>query len=330
MQVTDQKKRAASISLIIGTLMFAGKISAYLITNSSAILSDALESIVHIIATAFVFYSLYLSLRPPNKFYPFGYGKIEYFSAGFEGALIIVAAISIIYYAVHDIITGSPLKSLDIGALIIFLASVINLVLGFYLIRTGRKTNSLILVADGKHVLTDSYTSIGVMIGIIIVMMTGIKIIDPIVAILVAVNIIFTGKSLISKSYEGLMNRSEFEIIDKIAATLEEKKAFNKDWIDIHRFRYWKSGENYFIQFHLIVPYYLDIKHAHEYNEKIDNEINNAFEHEHVEVMLHFDYCNKSYCSRCRKDDCSVRGSKFTDDVKWDAMKIVSLSSFQT
>lgn len=329
MQITALKKKAASISLAIGILMFAGKISAYIITNSSAILSDALESIVHIMATAFVFYSLYLSLRPPDRFYPFGYGKIEYFSAGFEGALIIIAAISIIYFAMHDIIYGAPLKSLDVGAWIIFAASVINLVLGAYLIRTGKKTNSLILVADGKHVLTDSYTSFGVMFGVIIVLITGIKIIDPIVAILVALNILLTGKSLVSKSYEGLMNRSEFEIIDRIAKILDEQKNFNHDWIDIHRFKYWKSGDNYYVQFHLIVPYYLDIKHAHDFNDRIDSAFNKAFENETIEVMLHFDYCDPSYCPICRKNDCNVRSSPFANDIKWDAKKIISSPSLQ-
>src|SRR5438093_5543588 len=207
------KKKAVLISFSVGILMFFGKLGAYLLTNSAAILSDAIESIVHIIAVSFVFYSLIVSLRPASKVYPYGYGKIEYFSAGFEGALIIIAALSIIYYAMRDIVYGSVIGRLDTGAVIIGAASIVNIFLGIYLVRTGKKTNSLILAADGKHILTDSYTSVGVIIGVLMVMFTGIEIIDPVVAIAVALNILFTGGKLIKQSIGGLMNKTGEEMI---------------------------------------------------------------------------------------------------------------------
>ena len=224
------KKKAALISLIIGFMMFAGKMGAYLLTHSAAVLSDALESVVHIIATSFAFYSLYLSLRPPDKKYPYGYGKIEFFSAGFEGAMIIIAAFSIIYYAVRDIIYGSPITQMDIGAVIIFAASAVNGALGLYLIRSGKKTNSIILVADGKHVLTDAYTSIGAFGALILVLLTDIKLFDPIVAIILALNILFTGKNLVKESVSGLMNVRDDSLIENIAEVLDKEKKNHRDY----------------------------------------------------------------------------------------------------
>jgi cation diffusion facilitator family transporter len=238
------KKKAAAISLIIGFLMFAGKIGAYLLTHSAAILSDALESVVHIIATSFAFYSLYLSLRPPDKKLPYGYGKIEFFSAGFEGALIIIAACSILFYAVKDIIVGSDIVKVDIGAAIIFTASIVNVGLGLYLIRSGRKTNSIILVADGKHVLTDAYTSIGAFIALILVLITDIKLFDPIVAIILALNILYTGKDLVKESIFGLMNVSSHEMMEAIAGELEKLKKANPNWIDLTCFATGNPGTN--------------------------------------------------------------------------------------
>jgi cation diffusion facilitator family transporter len=233
------RKKAAVISLIIGLSMFVFKITAYLITGSAAIFSDAAESIVHVLATGMALFSIFLSSRPADNSHPYGHGNIEYFSAGIEGLLIIIAAVVIIYEGVNSIIAGPELKQLGIGAVVITLASIVNLLLGNYLIRTGKKTNSITLVADGKHVLTDSITSFGVIIAVMLVIITGIMLLDPIIAILVALNILFTGYKLIRESIGGLMNEVDQQKLDKLTDKIISIK---KDyWIDIHELRFWQS-----------------------------------------------------------------------------------------
>jgi cation diffusion facilitator family transporter len=322
------KKKAALISLIIGFMMFAGKMGAYLLTHSAAILSDALESVVHIIATSFAFYSLYLSLKPPDKKYPYGYGKIEYFSAGFEGALIIIAAFSIIFYAVKDIIRGSDITQVDTGAVIIFTASVVNVILGLYLIRSGKKTNSFILVADGKHVLTDAYTSIGAFGALILVLITDIKLFDPIIAIILALNILLTGKNLVKESVLGLMNVIDDKQIAEIASTLEAYKKSHTDWIDLHLLRYWKSGEKFIVDFHITIPYFLSVVEAHDVSHELEEIFRKIFKTDDVEILAHVEPCEPTCCVICRKADCRVRAESHSKDVLWDVKNLTAESEY--
>jgi cation diffusion facilitator family transporter len=322
------KKKAALISLSIGFLMFIGKMSAYLMTHSAAILSDALESVVHIIATSFAFYSLYLSIRPPDKKYPYGYGKIEYFSAGFEGALIIIAALSILYYAIHAIILDSDIKQVDIGAAIIFIASAVNVILGMYLIRSGKKTNSIILIADGKHVLTDAYTSIGAFIALILVLFTNIKLFDPIVAIILALNIIWTGKKLVHESVLGLMNIMEDNKLKEIADRLETDRQKHTNWIDMHLFRYWKSGEKYFTDFHLTVPNYMNVMDSHLTTHDLEDVFKNLFKTDNVEAFVHIDPCKPECCKLCRMKNCHIRCKDFSEHIIWSEKKIIAKAPY--
>ncbi len=322
------KKKAALISLIIGFMMFAGKMGAYLLTHSAAILSDALESVVHIIATSFAFYSLYLSLKPPDKKYPYGYGKIEYFSAGFEGALIIIAAFSIIFYAVKDIIRGSDITQVDVGAVIIFTASVVNVILGLYLIRSGKKTNSFILVADGKHVLTDAYTSIGAFGALILVLLTDIKLFDPIIAIILALNILFTGKNLVKESVLGLMNVIDDKQIAEIASRLEEEKKSHPDWIDLHLLRYWKSGEKFIVDFHITIPYFLSVVKAHDVSHELEEIFKKIFKTDDVEILAHVEPCEPTCCVICRKENCTVRAEAHKINISWNVKNLTHESEY--
>jgi cation diffusion facilitator family transporter len=322
------KKKAALISLIIGFMMFAGKMGAYLLTHSAAVLSDALESVVHIIATSFAFYSLYISLKPPDKKYPYGYGKIEFFSAGFEGALIIIAAFSIIFYAIRDIIKGSDITQVDIGAGIIFAASVTNVILGLYLIRSGKKTNSVILVADGRHVLTDAYTSIGAFGALILVLLTDIKLFDPIIAIILALNILFTGKNLVKESVSGLMNVIDDKMIKEIASTLEEEKKSHTDWIDLHMLRYWKSGEKYIVDFHITVPYFLSVVKAHDVSHGLEEIFEKIFKTDDVDILAHMEPCEPTCCVICRKEDCKVRSEAPSKNILWNVKNLTHESEY--
>lgn len=321
MEEIHLKKKAALISLLIGFMMFFLKIIAFIITGSSAILSDAIESIVHIFATSIAFASLLISLKPPDESHPYGHGKIEYFSAGFEGGLIILAALSIIFFAIEDLIFGIELKQLDVGAYLILGASVVNLALGFFLIQTGRKTNSLILEADGKHILTDSMTSIAVLISIIIVMITGLKILDPMIAIFIALNIIFTGYKLVRQSVRGLMQEKDDEFLEQIINVLNKIK--RDDFIEVHKLRTWSAGNHHYIDFHLIIPSYYTIDESHKIQRVITEAYKEIFGND-TQTMIHFDPCKPYHCPHCSKSDCPIRSSNFVQEIQWNMINCTS------
>lgn len=326
--ITDQfavRKRAAVISLFIGFSMFIFKIGAYLITGSAAIFSDAAESVVHVMATAMALYSIILSSRPADDSHPYGHGNVEYFSAGIEGLLIAVAAIFIIYESVVAIIEGPELRKLGIGVIVITIASIVNLLLGNFLIRTGKKTNSLTLVADGKHVLTDSITSFGVIAAIVLVLITDVQILDPIIAILIALNILFTGWKLLRESIGGLMNEIKPEMLNQLSAKLISIK---KDyWIDIHELRFWQSGDKVFIDFHLILPYYFNIKQSHEEENEIEAALQNEFSN--ADLKIHLDYCKPQLCSFCDYSECTFRSEDKSKSFEWNVNKLIGKPIYQ-
>ena len=322
MNRTDQlnlRKKAAYISLAIGIGMFITKMTAYLITGSVAIFSDAAESVVHIGATGMALFSIILSSKPADESHLYGHGNIEYFSAGAEGLLIIIAAGYIIYEAVMSLINGPTLESLSIGVIFIAAAGFVNLALGYYLITTGKKTNSITLIADGKHVLTDAITSIGVLIGIVLVLITDFILLDPIIAIIVAINIVFTGYKLIRESIGGLMLETNPEILKLISNILI---AMKRDyWIDLHELRYWQSGDRTFMDFHLILPYYFTIEQSHKEEKRIDDELEK--EYPNSQIKIHFDYCNYDLCKYCGYQKCNVRKEEKKINFDWNVEKLV-------
>jgi cation diffusion facilitator family transporter len=276
-------------------------------------------------ATAMALYSIILSSRPADDSHPYGHGNVEYFSAGIEGLLIAIAAIFIIYEGVVAIIEGPELRQLGIGVIVITIASIVNLLLGNFLIRTGKKTNSLTLVADGKHVLTDSITSFGVIVAIVLVLITDVQILDPIIAILIALNILFTGWKLIRESIGGLMNEIKPEMLNQLAAKLVSIK---KDyWIDIHELRFWQSGDKVFIDFHLILPYYFNIKKSHEEENEIEAALQNEFSN--ADLKIHLDYCKPQLCSFCDYSECTVRGEEKSKSFEWNVNKLIGKPIYQ-
>ncbi|MBK7106766.1 MAG: cation transporter [Ignavibacteriae bacterium] len=322
----NTKIKTAQISLYVGLLIFFIKISAFIITNSSAIFSDAAESIVHILATAMVLYSIILSSRPPDKTHLYGHGNIEYFSAGVEGLLIIVAALTIIYFAVSDLILGARPNQLDTGTILIGIAGITNTFLGYWIVRKGKQTNSLALVADGKHILTDAYTSIGVVFGLILVLITNIFIIDPLIAIFVALNIIFTGYKLIRESVGGLMMETDNDLLNQIGNLLNRIRT--NYFIDVHQLRFWKSANKVFIDFHLTLPYFFNIKQSHEIEENILDKFQNTIPNS--EIRIHLDFCVPKHCKYCNFDSCEVREEKFTELIEWNSGKLLELPIIKT
>jgi cation diffusion facilitator family transporter len=252
---------AMRLSLVVGVIMLLGKSAAYWMTHSAAILSDAAESVVHVIAVAFAAFSLRLSTRPAEGRFLYGYERITFFSAGFEGAMIILAAVTILVTAVQKWLAGLPLENLGSGALLVLAAGILNAGLGFYLLRVGRQTKSLILEADGKHVLTDSWTSFGVVAGLGLVMLTHWKPFDPLVAIAVAVNILWSGGRLVWHSAVGLLDYSDpnagRQIREKLDALCAELG------ITYHGVRFRATGYRQIIEVHLLFPHATSVGEAH-------------------------------------------------------------------
>jgi cation diffusion facilitator family transporter len=252
---------AMRLSLIFGVAMLVGKSTAYFMTHSAAIFSDAAESVIHVIAVGFASFSLKLSARPASHHFLYGYERITFFSAGFEGALIVVAAIAILVESIREWISGLQLQHLGSGVVLILIAGILNGGLGYYLIRTGRRTNSLILEADGKHVLTDSWTSFGVVGGLVLVLMTHWKPFDPLVAIVVAINILWSGGRLVWQSAVGLLDYSDpgtgRKIRERLDAICSELN------IQYHGVRFRTTGYRQIIEVHLLFPRLTSVSEAH-------------------------------------------------------------------
>ncbi|MBN8544803.1 MAG: cation transporter [Ignavibacteria bacterium] len=312
-----QRLKAGQISLFVGISMLIMKFGAYLLTGSAAIFSDALESVVHIAATSMALFSIIYSSKPPDKEHPYGHGNMEYFSAGVEGLLILIAAIGIIYYATMDIIYPPEIKKLDIGMGIIAFAGLINLFLGLFLIRTGKKTNSITLIADGKHVLTDSYTSLGVIIGLTIVYFTDFAIIDPLFAIFVGMNIIYTGYKLLREAFGGLMHEADPATVTTVSNEIVSLR--KEDWIDVHELRCRRSGSFISIDFHLILPFYRTIKESHDEETRIKHDLREKFSES--DVKIHFDYCQPKLCKYCSYANCADRAESHSVNFDWNEEK---------
>ncbi len=262
---------AMRLSLIVGFVMLTTKVSAWWITNSSAILSDAAESVVHVLAVGFAVWSLRLSFKPADDDHPYGHAKIGFFSAGFEGAMIVIAALFIIQDAVDKLIRGVEVQQLGLGTLLTAGAAVINAGLGLYLVRAGRRHRSLVLEADGKHVLTDVWTSVGVVVGLLLAIWTGWLYWDPIFALIVATNILISGAGLIRRSVGGLMDTADPEVQQQLESLLDETT--RRHGIHYHGLRHRDAGDGFLVECHLLFPDTMTVREAHGIATEIEQAI---------------------------------------------------------
>jgi cation diffusion facilitator family transporter len=281
-----EMRLAMRLSLGIGFIMLFIKIYAYIITGSAAILSDAAESIVHVLAVSFAAYSFSFSLKPADDKHMYGHDRISFFSAGFEGGMIILAALYIIYEAIQKWIGGLAIENIGTGTIFTVIATMINGGLGWYLVRMGKKYHSIVLEANGKHVLTDSWTSLGVIVGLLLTLLTGWLPFDPILAILVALNILWTGGKLIRRSIGGLMDESDPKVNEMLHTLL--KKETEKYGVQFHHLRHRNAGNKTLIEFHLLFRDNVTITEAHEQATLIEKELHHAFPSQ-VEILSHLE-----------------------------------------
>ena len=262
---------AMRISLAFGVLMLVGKMAAYFMTGSAAILSDAAESVIHVVAVAFAAFSLRLSTKPAEPRFLYGYERITFFSAGFEGAMIVLAAIFILYASIEKWMAGLQLENLGAGTLVVLAAGVLNAGLGWYLIRTGRHSHSLILEANGRHVLTDSWTSFGVVAGLGLVMLTKWKPFDPLLAIAVAINILWAGGHLVWRSAVGLLDHSDPKVGSEIRSKLDA--LCSELGLQYHGVRYRTTGYRQIIEVHLLFPHAMAVGEAHRLATQLEERL---------------------------------------------------------
>lgn len=306
---------AITFSLVVGALLMASKFYVYWLTHSSAILSDALESIINVVASAFAMGSIVLASKPPDTTHPYGHGKIEFFSAGFEGALIVCAAIGIARTAWPQILHPHPLPHLESGLWILLATSAVNFILGAGLVRIGKRTHSLTLVADGKHVMTDVYTSAGVLLGLVLVNQTGWYWMDGAIACLVALNILVMGGKLINESFSGLMDRSDPDLLEEISKLLAQHR--RDMWIDIHHLRAWRSGDRIHMDFHLTLPRDLPLDKAHQEVEELQGLFSDHFKGR-AEALIHTEPCIMPQCPICGLDPCKLRKKPTSHQPLWN------------
>jgi len=306
---TDQRLRirAGVISLVAGAAICAAKFAAFAVTHSAAVLSDALESIVNVVAASFLIGSVFFAGIPADRNHPYGHGKIEFFSAVFEGGLVAFAAIATIVNAV-DAFFHPRLEALEQGLLITGGAAAANLALGVFLLRVGRRAQSPAIVADGHHVLSDVWTSAGVLVGLGLVALTSIPWLDPMIAAGLGLYLAYTGFRLVRRAAGALLDEEDTKTVRDLLATLEEDRP--PGIIRVHYLRAIRSGRRTHVDAHLVMPEFWTVDRAHAVADAMERRLHERLGDD-VDVMFHSDPCRRAYCSGCDVADCPVRAAPF-------------------
>lgn len=315
-QHTHTKDKIGFQKLIafFGVVLFIGKIIAWKLTDSDAVFSDAMESIVNVISAFMGLYSLYLAAKPKDEGHPYGHGKVEFVTSGIEGALIAIAGVMIIYEGINSLIIGKTLNKLDWGIAIIAATAVVNYLLGYISIRKGEQENSLVLISSGKHLQSDTVTTLGVVISLIVVYFTRLYWLDSVVALLFGFYIIYIGYKIVRKSLSGIMDEQDPELLQEIIKVLEENR--RTEWIDVHNLKIQQFGASLHIDAHITLPWYYSLRDAHKEMEKMIILLAGRVKR-NIEFNFHMDDCKPISCPVCRITDCPVREQDFVKKVTW-------------
>ncbi|MGG5209042.1 cation diffusion facilitator family transporter [Chryseobacterium sp. MIQD13] len=305
-----------------GVILFIGKIIAWKLTNSDAVFSDAMESIVNVISAFMGLYSLHLAAKPKDEDHPYGHGKVEFVTSGIEGALIAIAGIMIIYEGVNSLIVGKIMEKIDLGIWIIAATALVNYLLGYISIKKGQAENSLVLVSSGKHLQSDTITTLGVVISLIIVYFTKIYWLDSVVALIFGLYIIYVGYKIVRKSLSGIMDEQDPDLLNQIIRVLEENRRI--EWIDVHNMKIQQFGANLHIDAHITLPWYYSLREAHNEMEKMIILLAENTKRS-VEFNFHMDDCKTVSCPVCQIKDCPVREKDFVKRVEWTPENVTSV-----
>lgn len=307
------------IVVIVGCILFLVKLSAWYLTKSVSILTDTLESTINILAGLFSLYSLYISSKPKDRDHPYGHGKIEFISAGVEGGLITIAGLIIIYESIKNLFTPHAISKLDYGILLIAITGLANYILGVIAVQKGKKNKSLALISGGEHLKSDTYSTIGLIIGLILIYFTHLYWLDSIIALLFGGIIIYTGTKIIRKSLAGIMDEADEDLIEELVETLEKKR--NVNWIDIHNVRFIKYGSSLHLDGHLTMPWYFNLRESDRELRRLEKIIKDNFGNR-FEMFVRVDGCEDFSCQICQKQDCLVRKHLFKQKITWTVENI--------
>lgn len=279
--------RTAMLSLAVGCVMLVIKVGAWLATGSVAIMADASESVVHVVTTVIMVWSMRLMLQPPDREHPYGHGRIEHFSIGFEGGMVALAGLAIIGITSYQLVMGYEPSQLGWGFAAMCAAAAINLALGAYLVWVGKRSRTPILVADGVHVLSDVWTSAGVAVGLLVVWLTGLVVLDAVIAYMVAAYILWQGIRLVRGAFAGLLDEVDPAVVEGVITVLNQRR--EEDWIDVHGLRARRAGDDVHIDFHLVVPGERTVREMHGQLDLLEAAI---LEHLHGRgsVLVHLDH----------------------------------------
>ncbi|MBN8862545.1 MAG: cation transporter [Sphingobacteriales bacterium] len=314
MEKAGQNLRVQKWVATISVVLLLVKFFAYYSTHSVSILTDALESIVNVAAGFIGLYSLYVAAKPRDADHPYGHGKAEFLSAAVEGTMIAVAGVIILYKAIETLIRPAPIHKLDTGIWLVAVTAVINGAVGYYCVRTGKRNQSLALTASGRHLLSDTLSTGGIIIGLLLLYFTGYSWIDGVVAIVFGLIIIWTAYGILRGSIAGIMDEADQQILTRLVQLLNANRATN--WVDLHNLRVIKYGSILHVDCHLTVPWYLNVHEAHREIDVLAGLVRSEFG-EYVELFVHSDGCMPFQCPICDKPDCPVRKHNFAHKITW-------------
>ena len=312
--------RLQSWVLVAGVLLMAIKFVAWQLTHSSTILSDALESIVNVVAGAFALYSLHLAAKPRDREHPYGHGKVEFISAGIEGGLVVLAGGLIIWRAVEALLLEQHLHDLGTGIGLTAAAGGLNLLMGLALRKRGRDAHSITMEASGTHLLSDAWSTVAMLVGLVVIQLTGLLWLDQVFAMAFAVFIIVTGLRVFRRSVAGIMDEADLKLAADVIATLEKHR--RPQWIDVHNFRMIGYGPVLHIDCHVTLPWYYSLEQAHAEIAAIERLVNEQHDRE-VELFIHMDPCIPTSCAICAVQGCPERKGPVQRRVKWDAATVL-------
>ncbi len=321
METAQINLRLQKIVVTVAVLLFIIKIAAWWLTGSVAILTDALESTVNVVAGFISLYSLFVAAKPKDAEHPYGHGKAEFVSAAVEGTLISIAGLVIIYEAIDNLIHPHELKKLDYGIILVAITAIINFATGWYCVQTGKRNNSLALIASGKHLQSDTWSTLGIIAGLALIYFTRLVWLDSAVAIIFGFLIIFTGYKIIRSSLAGIMDEADKELLEKMVKICNENRRTN--WVDLHNLRIIKFGSVLHVDCHLTVPWYLNINEAHAEIDALSALVKKEFG-ETMEFFVHSDGCLDFSCRICSKENCKERKHPFEKRIDWTVENISS------
>lgn len=317
---TEKKNYAFQRNVaIIGIVLFVAKLLAWRLTNSDAVFSDAMESIVNIVAAFMGLYSLYVASKPKDEDHPYGHGKVEFITSGIEGALIMFAGIIIIIEAFSSLLNKNIPGKLDWGMAIIAATAVVNYLMGYISYQKGIKENSLVLQSSGKHLQSDTITTAGVVLSLIVVYLTKLYWLDALVALVFAGYIMFVGYKIVRRSLSGIMDEADIGMLKRLSKFLDKNR--KPEWIDIHNMKIQQFGSRLHIDAHLTLPWYFELRDAHDEMEKVIKLIAKNTDRK-IEFNFHMDDCKPVSCEICQLFECPVRERKYAGKVNWTAETI--------